>query len=119
MVHASGGLVTPPSPHLKSEVAIICGMARATMPASGIGWEAFEGNYDLIRDKIEAVYPKLFADFNARIRQPGGFHLYNGPRELIWDTAHRAREFPRLQRGVRGSGRSARRCAHADDDPQP
>ena len=33
MVHASSGLVTPPSPHLKSEVAIICGMARATLPA--------------------------------------------------------------------------------------
>ena len=93
MVHASGGLFTPPSPHLKSEVAIICGMARATLPASGIGWEAFEGNYDLIRDKIEAVYPKLFANFNARIRQPGGFHLYNGPRELVWDTANRRANF--------------------------
>jgi hypothetical protein len=64
MVHASGGLSTPPSPHLKSEGAIICGMARATLPASDIDWDAFEGNYDLIRDKIEALYPKLFAKFN-------------------------------------------------------
>ena len=55
MVHASGGLVTPPSPHLKSEVAIICGMARATLPDSGIDWDALEADYDLIRDKIEAV----------------------------------------------------------------
>ena len=86
MVHASGGLVTPPSPHLKSEVAIICGMARATIPQSGIDWDALEGNYDLIRDKIEAVYPQLFKDFNARICQPGGFHLYIGPQERIWDT---------------------------------
>jgi molybdopterin-dependent oxidoreductase alpha subunit len=86
MVHASGGLVTPPSPQLKSEVAIICGMARATIPQSGIDWDALEGNYDLIRDKIEAVYPQLFKDFNARIRQPGGFHLYIGPQERIWDT---------------------------------
>jgi molybdopterin-dependent oxidoreductase alpha subunit len=86
MVHASGGLVTPASPHLKSEVAIICGMARATIPQSGIDWDALEGNYDLIRDKIEAVYPQLFKDFNARIRQPGGFHLYIGPQERIWDT---------------------------------
>jgi len=86
MVHASGGLVTPASPHLKAEVAIICGMARATIPQSGIDWDALEGNYDLIRDKIEAVYPQLFKDFNARIRQPGGFHLYIGPQERIWDT---------------------------------
>ena len=88
MVHASSGLVTPPSPHLRSEVAIICGMARATLPNSGIDWDALEGNYDLIRDKIEAVYPKLFENFNARIRHPGGFHLYNGPRELVWNTAN-------------------------------
>ena len=66
MVHASSGLVEPPSPELKSEVAIVCGMARATLPDSGIDWEAFEGDYTLIRDKIEAVFPVLFADFNAR-----------------------------------------------------
>ena len=93
MVHASGGLVTPLSPHLKSEVAIICGMARATLPDSGIGWDALEGDYDLIRDKIEAVYPVLFRDFNARIRQPGGFHLDIGPRERIWDTPNRRANF--------------------------
>jgi molybdopterin-dependent oxidoreductase alpha subunit len=86
MVHASSGLVTPPSPHLKSEVSIICGMARATLPSSGIDWDAMEADYALIRDKIEAVHPVLFRDFNRRIHQPGGFHLYNGPRERVWDT---------------------------------
>jgi len=86
MVHASGGLVAPPSPHLKSEVAIICGIARATLPDSGIDWDGFEANYDDIRDKIEAVFPHLFADFNARIRVPGGFHLANGPRDRVWNT---------------------------------
>jgi molybdopterin-dependent oxidoreductase alpha subunit len=87
MVHASGGLVIPPSPHLKSEIAIVCGMARATLPACGIDWDAFEANYDLIREKIEAVFPTLFADYNARIRIPGGFHLYNGPQNREWKTA--------------------------------
>ena len=86
MVHASNGLVTPPSADLKSEVSIVCGMARATL-LSEIDWDAFEANYDLIREKIEAVFPKLFADFNARIRIPGGFHLYNGPRNREWNTA--------------------------------
>jgi molybdopterin-dependent oxidoreductase alpha subunit len=93
MVHASGGLVTPPSPHLKSEVAIVCGMARATLPDSGIDWDAFEADYDRIRDKIEAVFPALFAQFNAKVRQPGGFHLYNGPRELAWNTATKRANF--------------------------
>src|SRR5262249_34266308 len=31
MVHASGGLLHPASDQLKSEVAIVCGMARATI----------------------------------------------------------------------------------------
>jgi molybdopterin-dependent oxidoreductase alpha subunit len=86
MVHASGGLVAPPGPDLKSEVSIVCGMARATLPEGGIDWGAFEADYDLIRDKIAAIFPKLFADFNSRIRVPGGFHLYNGPRLREWNT---------------------------------
>jgi formate dehydrogenase major subunit len=86
MVHASNGLVEPASPMLKSEVAIVCGIARATLPASGIDWDGFEADYNLIRDKIAAVFPKLFYDFNARIRQPGGFHLKNGARLREWNT---------------------------------
>ena len=93
MVHASGGLVAPPSPHLKSEVAIVCGMARATLPDSGIDWDGFEADYDRIRDMIEAVFPTLFARFNARIHRPGGFHLYNGPRELTWNTPTKRANF--------------------------
>jgi molybdopterin-dependent oxidoreductase alpha subunit len=86
MVHASGGLVEPPSQDLKSEVSIVCGMARASLRGSGIDWDGFEADYRLIRDKIEAVFPKLFADFNTRIRTPGGFHLYNGPQNRDWKT---------------------------------
>ena len=61
-------------------------MARATLPDSGIDWSAFEDDYNLIRDKIEAVFPDLFRDFNQRIRQPGGFHLTNPPRDRVWKT---------------------------------
>ena len=69
MVHASGGLVQPPSKHLKSEVAIVCGIARATLPDDGsIDWSAFEDDYDVIRERIEQVFPALFRDFNRRIR---------------------------------------------------
>jgi molybdopterin-dependent oxidoreductase alpha subunit len=86
MVHASSGLVAPASEHLKSEVAIVCGMAKATLLDDGIDWDLFVGNYDLIRDKIEAVFPELFADFNTRIRKPGGFHLTTPPRQRVWNT---------------------------------
>jgi molybdopterin-dependent oxidoreductase alpha subunit len=87
MVHASSGLVTPPSEHLRSEVAIVCGMAKATLPDRGIDWDLYVADYSRIRDKIEAVFPQLFANFGERIRQPGGFHLTNPPRQLVWDTA--------------------------------
>jgi len=87
MVHASSGLVTPPSERLKSEVAIVCGMAKATLPDCGIDWDFYAADYNRIRDKIEAVFPDLFADFNQRIRRPGGFHLTTPPRQRVWNTA--------------------------------
>ena len=86
MVHASSGLVEPPTEHLRSEVAIVCGIAKATLPDSGIDWDSYTADYDRIRDKIEAVFPRLFADFNERIRHPGGFHLTNLPRQRVWQT---------------------------------
>ena len=86
MVHASAGLIHPPSKQLNSEVAIVCGMAKATLRDDGIDWSKFEANYDVIRDRIEDVFPDLFRDFNRRIRQPGGFHLPIPPRERIWKT---------------------------------
>jgi molybdopterin-dependent oxidoreductase alpha subunit len=86
-VHASSGLVQPLSDHLMSEVAIVCGMAAATLPDCGIDWNFFSADYNRIRDKIAAVFPHLFANFNARVRQPGGFHLATPPRHLVWNTA--------------------------------
>ena len=87
MVHASGGLLAPGSEHLKSEVAIVCGMARATLTGQTVDWQSFEDDYDLIRDKIEEVFPDLFKDFNAKIRKPGGFRLANGASERVWRTS--------------------------------
>jgi formate dehydrogenase major subunit len=86
MVHASSGFAHAPSPHLKSEVAIICGIAKATLQDNSINWSEFESNYDSIRDRIEAVFPSEFAGYNKRIRQPGGFHLPVPPRDLVWNT---------------------------------
>jgi molybdopterin-dependent oxidoreductase alpha subunit len=87
MVHASRGFVKPASPQLRSEVAIVAGIAKATLgPTPQVDWDAMVGNYDLIRDKIEVVMPELFRAYNARIREPGGFRLHNSASERVWNT---------------------------------
>ncbi|MWA01852.1 FdhF/YdeP family oxidoreductase [Actinomadura sp. LD22] len=80
MVHASRGRLAPASEHLLSEVAIVCRLAKATLPGSGIGWDAMERDYDVIRDHVSRVVPG-FADYNARVREPGGFTLPHAPRD--------------------------------------
>jgi formate dehydrogenase major subunit len=56
MVHASHGLVDPPSEHVKSEVATICGMAKATLTDCGIDEDWFVEDYNRIRGKIGEVF---------------------------------------------------------------
>jgi molybdopterin-dependent oxidoreductase alpha subunit len=92
MVHASRGKLPPASEHLRSEPAIIAGIARATLPNSKVAWEKLIADYDLIRDGIEAVFPD-FKDFNARIRVPGGFRLPLPATERVWNTASGKAEF--------------------------
>ena len=85
-VTASRGVLEPASEHLKSEVEIVCRIAMATLPASRIPWESYIHDYGLIRDRIADVYPEIYADFPARIRDPKGFHLDIPPRRLVWPT---------------------------------
>ncbi len=86
MVHASRGMNVPVSEHLRSEPAIIAGMARATLGSgSKVAWEDMIADYDRIRLGIEAVFP-IFQAYNDRIRVPGGFHLTSTARERIWMT---------------------------------
>ncbi|WP_449336695.1 FdhF/YdeP family oxidoreductase, partial [Streptomyces griseus] len=81
MVHASRGNLTPASPHLLSEPAIVARLARAVLGArSRTDWEAFERDYATIRDRISRVVPG-FQDFNTRIAHPGGFTLPHAPRD--------------------------------------
>jgi molybdopterin-dependent oxidoreductase alpha subunit len=84
-VHASRGKVEPVGPGLLSEVAIVTRMARAVLGArpGGAGpvdWAAMERDYDVIRDHVARVVPG-FEDYNAKVRQPGGFLLPHGPRD--------------------------------------
>lgn len=86
IVHSSQGNLSPASPHLLSEVAIVCRLARATLAGrSAVPWETFEADYSAIRERIEAVIPG-FENFNARARKPGGFYLPNPAKERIFAT---------------------------------
>lgn len=49
-VHLSRGALTPPSEHVRSEVAIVCELARTLLgPRHPVPWERFADDYDLIR----------------------------------------------------------------------
>ncbi|MGN7293643.1 FdhF/YdeP family oxidoreductase [Rhizobium sp. SAFR-030] len=87
MVHASRGFLNPPGEQLRSEPAIVVGMAKATLgDRYGIDWDGMLADYDRIRDKIEIVFPD-FADYNRRVRVKGGFRLTVGASDRIWNTA--------------------------------
>ncbi|WP_156180438.1 FdhF/YdeP family oxidoreductase [Bradyrhizobium sp. LTSPM299] len=92
MVHASRGRLKPASEHLKSEPAIIAGLALATLPGTRVKWADLISDYGRIRDCIEAIFPE-FADFNARIQTPGGFRLYVAASERDWRTPTKKANF--------------------------
>jgi len=85
MVHASSGKLKPASPLLRSEPAIVAGIAHATLTNSNTDWLELVADYDLIRDRIEQTLPG-FENFNARIRIAGGFRMPLPPTERIWPT---------------------------------
>jgi molybdopterin-dependent oxidoreductase alpha subunit len=93
VVHQSTGRERPASRHLRSECAIVAGIAEAALgPESGIPWRAWTEDYERIRDEIEAIIPG-FEDFNRRVRQPGGFYLPNGAKQRRFETASGKAEF--------------------------
>ena len=49
-------------------------------------WDGWSGNYALVRDAIAQTYPKIFQDFNERIKNPKGFYRPLPARERKWAT---------------------------------
>ena len=78
-VHASRGGLTPASPQLRSEVSIICSIARATL-GDQLPWTTYTDDYRAIRDVIAQVVPG-FADFEQRVSDGAGFVLPHPPRD--------------------------------------
>ncbi|MEM7655591.1 MAG: FdhF/YdeP family oxidoreductase [Bacteroidota bacterium] len=85
-VHPSKGSFPPASPHLRSEPAIVQGMAQATLPELlATDWTAWIEDYDRIRELIQACVPG-FENYNQRLREGSGFYLPNGARERSFNT---------------------------------
>ena len=93
VVQSSEGKLTPASEHLLSEPDIVARMAEAVLGDVGsIRWRWLAEDYDRLRAWIEAVVPG-FENFNARVRQPGGFYLPNAAKERVWNTPNSKANF--------------------------
>jgi molybdopterin-dependent oxidoreductase alpha subunit len=92
MVHISRGMKEPVSAHLRSECAILAGLAQATLPGSGTPWQWYVDDYDRIRDTMAQVLDG-FEDFNVRVRHPHGFRITQPARERGFRTPSGRAEF--------------------------
>ena len=80
-VHASRGPLAPASAHLRSEVAIVTGLAEATLgDRYGIAWRAMRDDYRVIRRHIARVVPGC-ESYEANVDRPGGFVMPHPPRD--------------------------------------
>lgn len=87
VVQISRGSLAPASPELLSEPQIVARLAKATLEhRTTVDWDTLASDYDKIRDVIERVVPG-FENYNARVREPGGFYLPNAARERVFNTA--------------------------------
>jgi anaerobic selenocysteine-containing dehydrogenase len=84
-VHRSVGKLDPPSQEVRSEVAIVAGIAARLVPDCGVPWKAYVDDYRAIRADVAAIVPG-FERFEERVLEPGGFLLPHPPRDR--------REFP-------------------------
>jgi molybdopterin-dependent oxidoreductase alpha subunit len=80
-VHVSRGPLTPASPHLRSEVAIVTQLAETTLDDRyGIDWRGMRDDYRQIRRLITRVVPGC-QTYEVNVSRPGGFLLPHPPRD--------------------------------------
>jgi len=96
VISSSRGSLEPGSPNLRSEPAIIAGIASAVLgAASAVDWASLVADYGRIRDHISRVVPG-FEDFNSRIERDV-FYLPNAARSREFDTASGRANFAVLE----------------------
>ncbi|HXX48175.1 MAG TPA: molybdopterin-dependent oxidoreductase [Myxococcota bacterium] len=86
-VHRSQGRLEPAGAQLRSEPAIVAGLAHAALgDRHGLRWPELGADYDRIRERIARVIPG-FEDMNARVRAQGGFVLPSAAHARAFRTA--------------------------------
>ena len=66
----------------------------STLQGKGdVPWDAWVGDYSLVRTAIENTYPDKFGDFNDRLFTPGGFWKGNPAAHRKWETKSGKAEF--------------------------
>jgi molybdopterin-dependent oxidoreductase alpha subunit len=99
MIHGSIGHRKPASDKLKSELAIVAEMAKATLPPNPKAtWDDWIADYGKVRDLIEATYPDDFKRFNERLNEPGGFYREIPAHYRKWETESGKAEFTKPER---------------------
>ncbi len=93
IVSSTKGVLEPCSDKLISEVAVVCGVANATLKdKSKIKWLQYKDDYNLVRDDIQEVVSG-FENYNAKLKNPSGFYLPNGARVRKFNTNNGKSEF--------------------------
>ena len=85
-VHGNRGVRQPASPHLISEIRLLCEIAKALFPPNPrLRWDAWMENYTEIRKEIAETLP-AFHDFDRRMWEPGGFARPLPAKYRHWHT---------------------------------
>jgi len=87
-IHGNRGVRKPASPHLISEVRLICEVAKRTLePNPRVRWDDYMADYSEIRREISQTLPETFWDYDRRMWEPGGFQRDMPVKRREWRTA--------------------------------
>ncbi|WP_322965375.1 FdhF/YdeP family oxidoreductase [Sphingomonas fuzhouensis] len=86
-VHGNRGLRTPASPHLISEIRLLCELAKQVFePNPKVRWDDYMTDYAAIRQEIAHTLPDNFHDYETRMWEPGGFQRDLPAKRREWQT---------------------------------
>jgi len=86
-VHGNRGLRAPASPHLISEIRLLCELAGAVLPPNEkVRWADYMNDYAEIRKEIATTLPDNFHDYETRMWEPGGFQRDLPAKRREWHT---------------------------------
>ncbi len=86
-VHGNRGLRRPASPHLISEIRLLCELAERVLPENPkVRWADYRDDYAEIRKEIGHTLPDSFWDYERRMWEPGGFRRHLPAEHREWKT---------------------------------